>query len=127
MKDPSWAAKPRGITDAHIKYLDMLKNERVINMHDAAPFLQEVFDDLDINAASAYLLYWMKTISDRHPRAIYDTIPNSERFITYSDKELSDAIKQLLIVHQGNDAVSNGLVEELLTRFRVYSPYLQEE
>jgi len=57
-------AKPQGLTDEHLEYLDELRQSGRTNMFGAAPYIQMEFG-LERDDAKAYLLYWMRTFSAR--------------------------------------------------------------
>lgn len=59
--------KPEGLTDEHLEYLDELRESGATNMFGAAPWLARAYG-LNIETARAYLSFWMKTFSERHPR-----------------------------------------------------------
>lgn len=59
--------KPEGLDDAHLEYLDELRESGKTNMFGARPYLQANFRDLGDNQAGAILAYWMKTFNIRHP------------------------------------------------------------
>lgn len=62
----AWATlKPEGLTDAHLAYLDILRESAVTNMFGAAPYLANHYG-LDIETARKYLSYWMRTFSHRN-------------------------------------------------------------
>lgn len=59
--------RPEGIDDAHLDYLDDLRERGITNMFGAAPYLAKAFR-IDEATARAYLSYWMRTYSERHPQ-----------------------------------------------------------
>ena len=56
--------KPPGLLDAHLEYLDSLRESGETNMMGARPYLEAVFD-LESKEAGKILVYWMKTFSSR--------------------------------------------------------------
>lgn len=48
-------------------YLDELRESGETNMFGATQYIQEEFD-MDKATARAYLMKWMKTYSDKHPK-----------------------------------------------------------
>lgn len=59
--------KPEGLEDEHLLFLDDLRESGITNMYGASPYLARAFD-LDSDTARAYLAYWMRTFSERHPK-----------------------------------------------------------
>ena len=57
--------KPDGLTDAHLDFLDGLRESGIVDMFGAGPYLARAFD-LDAATARAYLIYWMRTFAARH-------------------------------------------------------------
>ena len=55
------SARPEFVTDAHLDYLDALRNYGVINMFGARPLLLRTFPLLTSPQGSDVLSYWMKT------------------------------------------------------------------
>lgn len=58
--------RPDIVEDAHLAYLDKLRESGVTNMFGAAPYLQTMFG-LNRNDAKEILLYWMASFEERHP------------------------------------------------------------
>lgn len=56
--------RPDGLTDAHLNYLDNLRESGATNMFGAAPFLAKQFR-LNLATARAYVGYWMMTFGDK--------------------------------------------------------------
>ena len=56
--------KPDFVTDAHLEYLDELRESGVTNMFGAAPFVEAEFS-VSIKEAREILSYWMQTFSAR--------------------------------------------------------------
>ncbi len=52
---------PAALLGAHLDFLDELRASGITNMYGAGPYLQDNFDDLSREEASAILFYWMKT------------------------------------------------------------------
>lgn len=59
--------KPEGLEDEHLWFLDDLRESGITNMYGAAPYLARAFD-LDDDTSRAYLIYWMRTFGERHPK-----------------------------------------------------------
>lgn len=59
-------AKPKGLKNEHLIYLDDLRESGETNMYGARPYLQAMYLNLSDEKASAILLYWMKTFAERH-------------------------------------------------------------
>lgn len=59
--------RPEICADEMLEFLDELRESGVTNMFGASPYLREAFD-LSRADASAVLVYWMHTFSERHPR-----------------------------------------------------------
>jgi methionine synthase I (cobalamin-dependent) len=55
--------RPEGITDAHLEYLDDLRESGETNMFGARPYVQNKFD-LDRDAAKKILMYWMESFGN---------------------------------------------------------------
>ena len=56
--------KPAFVIEAHLEYLDDLRESGITNMFGAAPYLQQEFD-IPMNEAKLILSYWMKTFGER--------------------------------------------------------------
>jgi hypothetical protein len=54
------AGRPDGITDAHLVYLDVLRESGVTNMFGAASYVAEHFS-IPTAKARVILSYWMKS------------------------------------------------------------------
>ena len=54
------AGRPEGITDAHLVYLDVLRESGVTNMFGAASYVAEHFS-IPATEAKLILSYWMKS------------------------------------------------------------------
>lgn len=52
------ATRPAEITDAHLTYLDDLRDRGYTNMYDATPFIRAHFS-VDLKTARDILRYWM--------------------------------------------------------------------
>jgi len=59
--------KPALVTDAHLEFLDGLRESGVTNMFGAGSYLKEEFG---VNRAESHtiLCYWMKLFAERHPK-----------------------------------------------------------
>ena len=66
----SEAERPEAATEAHLIYLDALRDSGVTNMFGARPYLADEFPELSKRESGAVLSYWMKTYSDRHPVSV---------------------------------------------------------
>lgn len=60
--------RPECLTDAHLEYLDDLRESAEINMAGAAPKLRDEFPDLTKDQTRGILFYWMNTFAERHPQ-----------------------------------------------------------
>lgn len=58
--------RPAIVTDAHLEYLDKLREAGPVNMFGAAPILADEFG-LDKRDARTVLVYWMDSFKERHP------------------------------------------------------------
>ena len=58
--------RPEFCTDAHLKYLDALRESGATNMFGAGSYLQNAFRELisEEEKADTILLYWMDTFGD---------------------------------------------------------------
>ena len=59
--------RPINLEDAHLVYLDDLRERGVTNMYGAGSYLESVFD-LSREDATNILSYWMRTFSERHKK-----------------------------------------------------------
>ena len=59
-------ARPSIVTDAHLVYLDKLRESGKTNMFGAGAYVQQRFG-LDRKEAKEILLYWMNSFEERHP------------------------------------------------------------
>jgi uncharacterized protein YciI len=57
--------KPKLVKQAHLEFLDDLREKGTINMFGAAPWLTTAFALTRVDAAIV-LLYWMKSFDERH-------------------------------------------------------------
>jgi uncharacterized protein YciI len=57
--------KPKKLIEAHLEFLDDLRDSGETNMFGAAPYLMNEFIDLERADAKAITVYWMKTFSQR--------------------------------------------------------------
>lgn len=53
-------------TEAHLVFLDGLRESGVTNMYGARPYLMDEFPELSEREASAVLSFWMRTFAERH-------------------------------------------------------------
>ena len=60
--------RPSCVLEAHLDYLDDLRESGETNMFGARPYLQAAFPGLPDAEASAITTYWMRSFSERHPR-----------------------------------------------------------
>lgn len=60
--------RPENVTDDMLDYLDYLRETGITNMFGAGPYVAAEFD-LSEADARAVLSYWMRTFSERHPKA----------------------------------------------------------
>ena len=58
-------SKPEFVTDAHLEYLDDLRESGVTNMYGAGPYLVRKFR-VSSDKSHEILSYWMKTFASRH-------------------------------------------------------------
>ncbi len=58
--------KPKFIKEAHLEYLDELRESGKINMFGARPYLMCGFPNITKEEAYKILVYWGKTFGDRH-------------------------------------------------------------
>lgn len=58
--------KPESLDDAHLTYLDALRESGATNMFGAAPYLEREFG-LTRKEAREVLTYWMVTFESRNP------------------------------------------------------------
>jgi hypothetical protein len=63
--------RPEGVTDAHLAYLDELRESGVTNMFGAGPYLRHEFG-VTQSEAHTILGYWMRTFAARHGQARAD-------------------------------------------------------
>jgi hypothetical protein len=54
------------VTKEYLRYLDALRESGKTNMYGAAPYLREMFPELDRAQARAVLAEWMRTFARRH-------------------------------------------------------------
>ena len=66
MNSDTEITKPPFVTDAHLEYLDDLRESGVTNMFGARPYLNRKFRKLSDDQAAQVLTYWMRTFSARH-------------------------------------------------------------
>lgn len=68
MTGPTLPPRPPRVTEAHLRYLDDLRDSGATNMYGAAPYLRRRFPHLSPDTARAAVVYWMQTFSARHPQ-----------------------------------------------------------
>lgn len=61
--------RPPFVTDAHLVYLDELRESGETNMFGARPYLEAAFPELSKEESSSALSYWMGSFSSRHPKS----------------------------------------------------------
>lgn len=59
--------KPEFCSEAHLLFLDALRESGKTNMFGATPFLKRKFPSLSPDECSAILAYWMESFETRHP------------------------------------------------------------
>jgi hypothetical protein len=59
-------ALPAACTDAHLLYLDDLRESGATNMWGACSFLERAYPNLDRKDSNAILDYWMDSFTARH-------------------------------------------------------------
>ena len=59
--------RPEIVSDAHLIYLDELRESGATNMWGAGEYLEHEFC-LARNESKTILIYWMNTFGERHPR-----------------------------------------------------------
>jgi hypothetical protein len=74
MPDDRPPERPTRATEAHLRYLDDLREGGVVNVFGAGLWLEEAFG-LDPKAAGQVLIYWIRTFSERHPRPVPEERP----------------------------------------------------
>jgi len=57
--------KPKGMTEEHFEYLDLLRKSGRTNMFGAAAYLMDEMDVPRLDAKK-YVTHWMKTFKARH-------------------------------------------------------------
>jgi len=57
--------KPEIVEEAHLVYLDDLRDSGETNMFGAGPYVEATFD-LNKKEARSIVKYWMETYSERH-------------------------------------------------------------
>jgi hypothetical protein len=57
--------RPTFLKEHHLLFLDDLRQSGVTNMYGATPYIRSAYG-VSQEKASAILLYWMKTFSERH-------------------------------------------------------------
>lgn len=64
--ETSEMARPEGLTDEHLDFLDELRESGTTNMFGATPYLVRAFKELSDETARDYLKYWMKTFGNEN-------------------------------------------------------------
>lgn len=59
------SARPEGITDEHLAFLDDLRDSGQTNMFGAASYVEDEFG-VDAREAKRILLYWMKSFGNEN-------------------------------------------------------------
>ena len=57
--------KPKNLLEAHLVYLDDLRESGITNMYGARPYLLSAFPELEKDEGGEIVSYWMKTFSER--------------------------------------------------------------
>ena len=57
--------RPDIVRDAHLIFLDNLRESGITNMFGAGPYVQETFG-VDEDQAKTILVYWMESFTERH-------------------------------------------------------------
>ncbi len=63
----SESKRPDIVTDAHLEYLDELRESGDTNMFGAGEYVEEEFG-LSKKSAKEILMYWMSSFGERHPK-----------------------------------------------------------
>ena len=63
----SESKRPDIVTDAHLEYLDGLRESGVTNMFGAGAYVEEEFG-ISRKDAKEILMYWMSSFGERHPK-----------------------------------------------------------
>ncbi len=58
--------RPDVVSDAHLKFLDKLRESGKTNMFGAGPYVQQRFG-VSRKDASTIVVYWMQSFEERHP------------------------------------------------------------
>lgn len=58
--------RPEIVTEAHLNYLDRLRESGATNMFGAGPYVQQTFS-VSKNEAREIVLYWMESFEERNP------------------------------------------------------------
>jgi hypothetical protein len=58
--------QPEFVTEAHLEFLDDLRESGATNMYGAIPYIETAFPDLTGKEAKEVLMYWMKSFGERH-------------------------------------------------------------
>lgn len=57
--------RPAFVAEEHLRFLDVIRDGRSINMFGAAAPLREMFPELSRNESREVLSYWMRTFAER--------------------------------------------------------------
>ena len=63
----SESKRPDIVTDAHLEYLDELRESGETNMFGAGEYVENEFG-LNRKDAKEILMYWMSSFGERHPK-----------------------------------------------------------
>ena len=69
MAETATKQAPAKMTEDHLLFLDRLRESGATNMFGARPYLERKFKKLTSAECGEILAHWMRTFSDRHPRA----------------------------------------------------------
>ncbi len=59
--------RPAIVTDAHLKYLDDLRESGATNMWGAGAYLRRKFRGTSEDESATIVAYWMRSFEERHP------------------------------------------------------------
>ena len=57
--------RPEFVTEAHLEFLDDLRESGATNMFGASPYIETAFPDLTGKEVKDLLLYWMDSFGER--------------------------------------------------------------
>ena len=69
MSDTTTKPAPAKLREEHLLFLDALRESGATNMYGARPYLERKFRSLTGPECGEILAHWMRTFSERHPRA----------------------------------------------------------